>query len=268
MVWPGHFQLSEEENLVTHKELKVLLVGESWISYASHVKGFNLFPTAFYEEGAAPLAGVLEGFADLTHMPSHRAATDFPFTLEELQQYQVVLFSDIGSDTLNLHPDTFLRSKFLPNRLRLVLEYVEKGGGFGMLGGYMSFGGYEGKAHYHDSPIEEILPVHVAPYDDRMETPEGIRPSIVDPNHPILQGISEPWPRLLGYNRLAAKDGVQILMSHAGHPFLAATTYGSGRTIAYASDIAPHWGSEEFVQWAHYARFWRQLVTWLGNMEA
>ena len=243
---------------------KVLLVGESWVSYSAHFKGFNFFPTAFYEEGFTPLREALDGVVHLSHMPAHLAATQFPSTIEDLQAFDVILFSDIGSDTLLLHPDTFIRLQVTPNRLRLVQEYVKKGGGFGMIGWYMSFGGYEGKAHYHGSPIEEILPVKIAPYDDRVETPEGIRPKIVQ-DHPIVKGIKEPWPPLLGYNRLQAKDGAQILLQHEQDPLLVINQVERGRTIAYASDISPHWGSESFVSWEHYPTFWRQLIAWLAG---
>ena len=38
-------------NLPDIKAPRVLLVGESWLSLGIHVKGFNQFPTSFYEEG-------------------------------------------------------------------------------------------------------------------------------------------------------------------------------------------------------------------------
>jgi uncharacterized membrane protein len=158
-----------------------------------------------------------------------------------------------------------LHLKVTANRLRLVQDYVEHGGGFGMIGGYMSFGGYEGKAHYHGSPIEEILPVEIAPYDDRVETPEGIQPAIMDQNHPILKDIQEPWPPLLGYNRLKVKDNAQLLLQHGQDPILAVSSYKGGRTLAYASDISPHWGSEAFVNWENYPKFWQQLIAWLAG---
>ncbi|MCZ7573834.1 MAG: glutamine amidotransferase [Ardenticatenaceae bacterium] len=246
----------------------VLLVGESWLSYSVHIKGFNNFPTAYYEEGLAPLANALNGFARLTHLPGHLAATAFPFVLDALQQYDVILFSDVGSDTLLLHPDTFLRSQVRANRLRLLQQYVHQGAGFAMLGGYMSFGGYEGKAHYHGGPVEELLPVEISPFDDRVETPEGIRPEPVDATHPILAGVEGLWPRLLGYNRLTAKADAQTLLRHGRDPFLVVGYYGRGRTAAYASDVSPHWGSEEFINWTHYTRFWRQLVGWLAQIES
>ena len=44
-------------------------------------------------------------------MPSHVAARDFPATREALAAYGCVMLSDIGANTLLLHPDTFVRSQ-------------------------------------------------------------------------------------------------------------------------------------------------------------
>mgnify|MGYP001231314657 FL=1 len=248
------------------KKVRVLLAGESWISYGVHIKGFASYTTATYEEGLAPLARALEGFAELVYVPNHKADEDFPDTAEELASaFDVVLFSDIAADTLLLHPDTLLRSIIRPNRLRGVQEFVAQGGGFSMIGGYMSFAGIEGKANYRHTPIAEILPVVIESGDDRIEIPEGFRPQIVDASHPILQGIPDDWPVLLGYNRFSAKRDGRILVRHGDDPFLVAGTYGKGRTLAYASDCSPHWGSPEFVDWEHYTTFWRQLVNWLAS---
>jgi uncharacterized membrane protein len=247
------------------KGLRVLLAGESWISYGIHIKGFAAYTTGTYEEGLAPLANALDGFAELIYLPNHQAILGFPDTVKELAAFDVVLFSDIGADTLLLHPDTLLRSIVRPNRLRVVQEFVAQGGGFGMIGGYMSFAGYEGKANYRNTPIAEILPVVIESGDDRIETPEGFSPEIVDASHQILQGIATDWPVLLGYNRVVAKPHGQVLMRQNNDPFLVVGTYGKGRTLAYASDCSPHWGSPQFVNWEYYGPFWRQLVTWLAG---
>lgn len=244
---------------------RVLLAGESWMSYGIHIKGFAAYTTGAYEEGLEPLADALEGDAELVYMPNHRAVNDFPDTVEELNTYDVVLFSDIGSDTLLLHPDTLHRSIVRPNRLRVVQEYVAGGGGFGMIGGYMSFSGYEGKANYRNTPIAEILPVVMDSGDDRIEMPEGFHPTIADTAHPIVEAIPNQWPVLLGYNRFTAKSEGHVVMEQGGDPFLVVGTYGAGRTLAYASDCSPHWGSPEFTDWAHYNTFWRQLVHWLAG---
>ena len=246
-------------------DLSVLLVGESWNMFTTEFKGFNNFTFGYYEEAFRPFATALEGFARLTHIPAHLAATKFPLTLDAIKDYDVILFSDIGADTLLLHPDTFLKSQVLPNRLRLIQQYVNQGGGFAMIGGYMSFGGFEGKAHYHATPIEEILPVEIAPYDDRVEAPEGIQPVPTKPIHPIIRGVTGQWPVLLGYNRLKAKPRSEILLKVDKHPLLVVGDYGKGRTAAFSSDMSSHWGSHEFVTWRLYGRFWQQFIAWLSQ---
>ena len=40
-------------------KIKVLLAGETWITYAVHQKGFNAFTAGTYEEGQKPLADAL-----------------------------------------------------------------------------------------------------------------------------------------------------------------------------------------------------------------
>ena len=107
----------------------VLLVGESWTSTATHVKGFDQFATATWHSGAADfLASLQESAYAVTHMPAHAAATDFPQTLEDLQRWNVIILSDIGANTLLLHPDTWLKSRRTPNRLALIHDYVAAGG--------------------------------------------------------------------------------------------------------------------------------------------
>ena len=45
------------------------------------------------------------------------------------------------------------------------------------------------------------------PYDDRVEVPEGFQPELVgDHDHPILAGLGQDWPILLGYNEVLLKD--------------------------------------------------------------
>ena len=59
----------------------VLIVGESWVSVSTHYKGFNHFVSGTYETGLRWFSKALERHGlDVTHMPSHVAANDFPFT--------------------------------------------------------------------------------------------------------------------------------------------------------------------------------------------
>ena len=83
------------------QELRVLIAGESWETTSIHQKGFDIFTTTFYEEGVGPLKSALEeGGHNVTHMPSHIAATKFPTEMADLQSYDVVMLSDIGTNTL------------------------------------------------------------------------------------------------------------------------------------------------------------------------
>jgi uncharacterized membrane protein len=247
---------------------RILLAGESWVSTATHIKGFDQFTTISYHLGAEPLVQALKGSEfELHYMPSHEAQRDFPLTLEGLRAYDAVILSDIGSNSLLLHPDTFALSRPTPNRLRLIKEYVGKGGGLMMIGGYYSFQGINGGARYHGTPVEEVLPVEILPWDDRVEVPEGFQPVVRDRRHPILDGFRGAWPVLLGFNEVKPKpDGVVIATVSADYgekPLLVAGGHGRGRTLAWTSDIGPHWLPPEFAAWKGYARLWRQALGWL-----
>ncbi len=66
---------------------KILLVGESWTSTSTHVKGFDQFATATWHTGATDfLAALADSPYAITYMPAHAAATGFPLTLEALQE--------------------------------------------------------------------------------------------------------------------------------------------------------------------------------------
>ena len=164
------------------------------------------------------------------------------------------MLSDLGANTLLLHPDTWVHSKPTPNRLRLLRDYVGNGGGLLMFGGYYSFQGINGGARYHKTPVEDVLPVTCLPVDDRVEVPEGYAPVVVGPqNHPILKGLGKDWPILLGFNEVTVKDGAEVLATvssdYRSLPLLVTGKYGKGRTVAWTSDVGPHWLPPGFIAW-------------------
>ncbi|KFL31084.1 cytoplasmic protein [Devosia riboflavina] len=245
---------------------RILIAGESWTVHSIHQKGFDSFTTTEYAEGVRWLKAALEkGGWDVTFQPSHVAAREFPFTAEDLAAYDVVLLSDIGANTLLLHPETFTKSKVLPNRLASIRDYVANGGGLVMVGGYLTFQGIDAKAQYAGSPIEEALPVSIEKGDDRVEAPQGIEPVVIDAAHPIVAGLDASWPILLGYNRIAAKPGATLVASVGDDPLIVAGNFGKGRSVAFASDCGPHWAPPPFVDWAGYDRLWTQLCDWAAK---
>ncbi len=242
---------------------KILLAGESWVSYTTHVKGFDAFYTSIYEEGAGALIAALEksGF-DVTYLPNHRAIREFPFTVEELLAYDCVILSDIGSNTLLLHPDTFARSVRMPNRCQVIRDYVFAGGALLMVGGYFAFSGVDAKSKYGSTAIREVLPVECLTVDDLMEHPEGVTP-VVQHDHPSLKDVPGDWPHFLGYNQTRFAADSDVVMTIDGDPFLAFGDFGKGRSGAFTSDCVPHWGPPEFVNWAGYQPLWKGIVDYL-----
>lgn len=247
-------------------KIRVLLAGESWVSNSTHYKGWDFFSSTVYETGIAFLQQSLEGsHIELVHLPGHLAAAEFPSSLEELGRYQVVILSDLGANTLLLPPQVWLHGQRFPNRLSLLQEWVQSGGGLAMCGGYYSFAGIYGAAKYYRTPIEEILPVTIYPFDDRLERPEGLIPHVALPSHPIVQGIPSPWPYLLGFNELQLKPGADLIATVGPYPLLASWQVGKGRSLAWASDIGPHWCPEPFVNWPGYKQLWMQAINWLSS---
>jgi uncharacterized membrane protein len=243
----------------------ILLVGEAWTTYSIHLKGFSAFEAGSYGEGAEWLIGALESSGwTVRFIPTPLATRDFPSSENDLAEYDVIVFSDIPADTILLHPDTFERGLRTTDRLASLAAYVRRGGGFLMIGGYMSFSGMGGKARYGASALRDVLPVEMAPGDDRVEVPAGVNPTVVT-NHSLLDGIDRDWPYFLGYNQLRAKDGSEVILAVENDPFLVVGTYGRGRVAAFASDCAPHWGSPAFLDWDGYGTFWDQLALWLKN---
>ena len=248
--------------------MRVLIAGETWSTHKIEIKGFSAYSTGAYGVGLTEWADALRaGGHELTHITNHDAIEEFPWSLEEFQAYDVVVLSDIPADTIQLHPKVFDHGERTPDRLRVLADFARAGGGVLMVGGYMSFSGIEGKAHYQATPLADVLPVTMLVGDDRVETPEGVHPA-AGKEHPVLREIPAEWPYFLGYNRVQAKPDATMLMSVEGDPFLVVGTVGSGRSAAFTSDCSPHWGSPEFLAWPHYGRFWNQLIEWLGGADS
>jgi uncharacterized membrane protein len=244
---------------------RVLLAGESWVTTTTHVKGFDSFTTSAYAEGADDLrAALAAGGFSVEYLPNHLAPTAFPQSAEALAGYDCVILSDIGTNTLILHPATWERGQRTPNRLELLREYVRNGGGLIMVGGYLTFQGIEGKGRWAGTPVEDVLPVTLQTGDDRVERPEGVEPRAVA-EHPIVAGVGGAWPAVLGYNRVTPRPDAQVLARVGDDVLLACREVEAGRTIAYTTDCGPHWCPREFVEWGGYARLWQQMADWASR---
>jgi len=215
----------------------------------------------------------------------HRIApeklSETPSKLEELQKYDAVVISDGPAQNIG------------NKKMELLKEYVKEGKGLGMIGGWWSFTGSNG--NYHGTPVEEILPVKCSPKDDRVNDPNGFK-IIKKKDHPILKGL--PWqdpPTVCGYNAVTAKSDAEVLLnmrriesvgkdkveevklSKEEAPLLVVGKYGNGRTLAFTTDLSPHWVGG-MVDWGKdrkevegaelgnlYLQFGGQILKWLAG---
>jgi uncharacterized membrane protein len=164
-----------------------------------------------------------------------------------LQEYDIIVFSDVEAKNFQLHPQFFNRHLFgtkvltFPDRVRLTVEAVQNGKHVMFLGGWLSFNGELGKGGWGRTQLREILPCECL-RDLDMAT----------------------MPPVLGYNIVRPRASSTVV-SHwrgDGHPAIAVGQFGRGRVVAYTSDPAPHWGCN-FVFWKDYARLWTNVCDWL-----
>ena len=217
---------------------------------------------------------------DFLHLPPERLG-EMPSTLEELLGYDIAVVSDAPGDELGTE------------RMELLKNYVEKGKGLGMIGGWWSFTGSKG--NYGKTPVEEALPVNCLPRDDRVNDPNGFK-IIKQKDHAILREL--PWedsPTVCGYNETVPKADAEVLLTmrrieslgkdkvegvklaEKEHTLLVVGKYGKGRTLAFTTDLSPHWVGG-MVDWGKersevegtelgnlYLKFGCQILKWLAG---
>jgi len=220
------------------------------------------------------LAQALEPKAELTCLANWQLYRLKPGEFEAyVRRSAAVIVSDVEAKCFHLYPDFFDRSKrgdkvlTYPDRLDFLKQWVARGGGLMMLGGWLSFSGAGGVAGWRRSRLAEALPVECLLGDDLVESSAGFTAEVVNPKHPLAKGL--PWdslPPLFGYNELVPKPNAEVVVriQETGHPLVAAGSHGHGRILIYASDPVPHWGIN-FELWSGYDRFWRQALKWVAR---
>ena len=171
-----------------------------------------------------------------------------------------------------------------------IVQRVKAGAGLVMIGGWTSFNG-KGDG-YRGTVIADLLPVTCTEGDDRRNVHSGLWLEALQPAHPVLAGLdlADP-PVLCGYNAFTPADGATLLAQGRpvqfrdgtpqlgpAVPLLAVHQVGSGRALAYASDLVPHWCGGT-VDWgtervalpggaevgAGYCTFLMNMVRWVGG---
>jgi uncharacterized membrane protein len=270
-----NFDLDNMLNLMQDKDRrgqvmtkKILLAGETFIISQSVAIGYDNLTSTSRANGATYFLEALKGSAyEVLQLPSDQCEAEFPTSMEALNEYNAVILSDIGALSL-LFTVNCRNGRPGVNRLALLNEWVGNGGSIMMAGGYNSYQGMFGTARFHETPLEECLPVDCLPYSDGLEAPEGLQPIISAP-HAITSQLQPDLPPVLGLNKVKMKSSSdsQLLLEvpYRGktYPLLAVREFGRGRSLAWMTDIGPHWMSKAFVEHADYAQLMRSLMAWL-----
>lgn len=240
-------------------------------------------------EGAASyLAGLMTHFGwAFDYVPSH-----VPMSRELIERpHSLLILSDYPA------------SQFDDELQQIALKQVESGMGLLMIGGWESFHGCGGD--WDVAPLARALPVEISRDDDRVNFDQ---PTLLSLHHSQSELWGLPWfqrpPTIGGLNHFTAKTAAHSLLvvtpfnaefsaetdmwvwreSRPAFPALVTHSHGKGRTMAFASDVAPHWVGG-FVDWgpervkaqaagasaievgSYYAQFWKQLLSWVGRLE-
>ena len=247
---------------------RVLLAGESWISTATHVKGFDEFSSSTFHTGAdAFIAAAAQEGIEVEQMYAHDVPQLFPRTVEALSAYDVVILSDIGANSFLLPPQVWLQGRRTDNPLLALAEWTRGGGGLMMAGGYLSFTGFQARANFARTPVADVLPVTMLPSDDRVEAPQGAPVSVTRLDHPVAAGWAEragSAPVLLGYNLVTPVDDATVIATVDDDVLIATREVADGRSLVWTSDIGPHWCPEEFLAWDGFAPLVGGMLRWLA----
>ncbi|HTL18478.1 MAG TPA: glutamine amidotransferase [Patescibacteria group bacterium] len=216
--------------------------------------------------------------------PVEHPTRGFPRTLPELLNYDVIIHSDIRTDSFT--------AEQLQNMARLVEEF---GGGFVMIGGNSAFG----KGGYHRTILDRIIPVAMEQDNDSLARPITMKVPQLALNHPVMaigstrEETEEIWtekfPRLYGCNLVdRAKPGAVVLgvdtaarNQYGARLLLAVQNIGKGRSMAFTSDTTRSWGRDFETIWGepinpalplterncdsrYYRQFWVNAVRWLA----
>lgn len=235
--------------------MKALVTGESWYQLSLIMKAQNVTMSSSYTEAGEFLIAALEAAGNsVEYLPCHVAATDFPSSKSELSEYDVILLSDIGAQTLLLTPKV-QAGKPDVNRCRLLSEWVADGGALGMIGGYMSFAGKGGQAGYNRTAISDVLPVNISKTDDRIECPEGVTPENI-----AIEDFPDKWPDVLGYNRVEPKSQADVWATVNDDPLIVVGDYYEGSSFAFTTDCAEHWAPRKFLMWDYLPGLWERIL--------
>ncbi len=209
------------------------------------------------------------------HSDNLENLVDIPRTRREMFDYHVILIGDVPPEKLGNTEEQ--RNDWL----QLLVEFVEFGGGVGMLWGEEAM-----PERYRGSPLEDLLPVVLEDQFQlkriKLDT-QAFRPQLDNPAHPHEITMLRPerrtnvrlWEEDLAklvtyYPVQQVKAGAEAILRHPidqnrfGKRVIAATGfYPRGRTFFISTDETWRW--RKYYGELFQDRFWRNVVRYLAQ---
>jgi uncharacterized membrane protein len=142
-------ELTESQNMQT---IRVLYVGDSEVVLNHYLVGADVIEQSHFNDNGRWFRNAMasEPTVEVHHVTPHAVPTQFPASLSDLRVYDVVIFSDVGYNSMIFYPGLTPSYEYPlgPDRVGMVREFVEQGGGVLMVGGYLSFAGLNGIARW------------------------------------------------------------------------------------------------------------------------
>lgn len=139
--------------------------------------------------------------------------------------------------------------------LERIMADVPVRSGLVMIGGAYSYSGIHALGGWQDPRCAALLPVAPPPTADDTERPDGVRLVASEDCPQSLVSLLHEAPAFFGYNRLEPRAGSRVLSwFDDGAPAIVVSDPGPCRTVAFASDLLPHWGAAS-VQWGRLPDF-------------
>src|SRR5215210_1242419 len=143
----------------------------------------------------------------------------------------------------------------------ITLSTVGGGGGNPFLEGLAQRGGGRFYDAVNPASIPDIFLKETQQVSGQQIVEEKFHP-IMTSSSPILRGLDEGFPQLLGYNGTTAKPTAQtVLVTARDDPLLAQWQYGLGRSVAWTSDSTGRW-AKDWLPWQSFTKFFSQMVGW------
>jgi Ca-activated chloride channel homolog len=122
----------------------------------------------------------------------------------------------------------------------------------------------KGRFYFTDDPnnVPRIFTSETVVVSRGLVVEKQARLKLASPNEMLAGLRASDIPPLHGYLRVYGKPAAQTLLTGPENdPLLAAWQYGSGRTVAYASDFSNRWG-RDWIAWKQFPAFAAQMARW------